>query len=153
MEASSSERLGREEKLLVDSCRAAADAIRDADVLMLATGAGFSADSGLAVYRDIAEVPAYQERGLTYNSVCEPSWLEADPSLFYGFWGACFNDYRRTRPHRGYEIIRRWRSATDARGASAVNDSIPSGACNYSIDAAREATNVLEKIVNKSYGC
>jgi hypothetical protein len=35
--------------------------------------------------------------------------LEADPSLFYGFWGACFNDYRRTAPHEGYGIIKNWR--------------------------------------------
>jgi len=43
-------------------CREAAKAILSADILLLHTGAGFSADSGLAVYKDIANVPAYRER-------------------------------------------------------------------------------------------
>ena len=42
----------------------AARAIREADVLLLCTGAGFSADSGLAVYADVADIEAYKERGL-----------------------------------------------------------------------------------------
>ena len=41
----------------------AACAINAADVLLLATGAGWSADSGLAVYKDVADVAAYHERG------------------------------------------------------------------------------------------
>lgn len=93
---------------LVDSCRRAADVLREADVLLLCAGAGLSADSGLALYQDIANVPAYREVGLTYNNVCQPAWLEEEPNLFYGFWGACFNDYRSTCPHRGYEILARW---------------------------------------------
>ena len=41
-------------------CQAAGRAVAEADVLMVLTGAGFSADSGLAVYADVARVPAYQ---------------------------------------------------------------------------------------------
>ena len=37
---------------------AAAAAIATADVLLVTTGAGWSADSGLAVYKDVADVPA-----------------------------------------------------------------------------------------------
>ena len=55
-----------------------------AQVLLLATGAGWSADSGLAVYRDIADVPAYHELGLTYRDICQPRWLSHDPELFFG---------------------------------------------------------------------
>ena len=100
----------------------AARAISDADILLLCTGAGWSADSGLPVYRDVADVAAYHDRGLTYRDICQPSWVDADPSLFYGFWGTCFNDYRDTPPHEGYSIVRRWadslrstRAATDLR--------------------------------------
>jgi NAD-dependent SIR2 family protein deacetylase len=64
----------------------AAAAIQQADVLLLATGAGWSADSGLAVYKDIANIQAYNERKLTYHDICEPHWLEKEPALFYGFW-------------------------------------------------------------------
>ena len=70
-------------------CREAAAAIRDSDVLVLVTGAGFSADSGLACYADVANVAAYRERGLSYHDICAPRWLESEPELFYGFWGGC----------------------------------------------------------------
>mmetsp|Transcript_71794 Transcript_71794/g.149994 ORF Transcript_71794/g.149994 Transcript_71794/m.149994 type:complete len:409 (-) Transcript_71794:732-1958(-) len=89
-------------------CERAADAIQEADVFLLCTGAGFSADSGLAVYADVAQVPAYKERGLKYHDICQSDWLEGEPDLFWGFWGQCFNDYRATAPHEGYEIISRW---------------------------------------------
>lgn len=86
----------------------AALAIEQADVLFVATGAGWSADSGLAIYRDVADVAAYHERNLTYRDICQPHWVDQDPALFYGFWGGCFNDYRAARPHEGYRIIQRW---------------------------------------------
>eukprot|EP00929_Paragymnodinium_shiwhaense_P080447 TRINITY_DN41955_c0_g1_i2.p1 TRINITY_DN41955_c0_g1~~TRINITY_DN41955_c0_g1_i2.p1 ORF type:complete len:438 (-),score=96.32 TRINITY_DN41955_c0_g1_i2:508-1821(-) len=91
-----------------EACKTAAQRIANADVLLLCTGAGFSADSGLAVYKDVAEVPAYKQRGLTYSDVCSPEWLDAEPELFWGFWGQCYNDYRQTAPHEGYQIIERW---------------------------------------------
>jgi len=94
----------------VRNCQKAAEAIRSADVLLLVTGAGFSADSGLAVYNDIANVPAYRERNLDYMGICMPDWLDSDPELFYGFWGQCFNDYRSTNPHKGYDTIARWKA-------------------------------------------
>merc|ERR550514_2576116 len=87
----------------------AARAIREADVLLLCTGAGFSADSGLAVYADVASIEPYKKRGLEYHDICEPHWQESEPELFWGFWGMCYNDYRRTAPHQGYAIIRSWR--------------------------------------------
>jgi len=97
----------KEEELLL--FERAAQAIVDADVLLLVTGAGWSADSGLAVYNDLASVPAYNQRGLTYGDVCQPKWMEQEPGLFYGFWGQCFTDYRTTKPHEGYGIMARWR--------------------------------------------
>ena len=92
----------------VGQCQKAADALQDADILLLVTGAGFSADSGLAVYNDVANIPAYQSRNLDYMGICTPDWLKSDPALFYGFWGQCFNDYRSTKPHEGYDILARW---------------------------------------------
>ena len=89
-------------------CARAAKAIDEADVLLLATGAGWSADSGLSVYKDIAKIKAYHDKNLDYADICNPKWIEEDPALFYGFWGGCFNDYRDTEPHDGYYIIRRW---------------------------------------------
>lgn len=87
----------------------AATAIATSDVLLVCTGAGWSADSGLAVYRDVANVPAYNERNITYHDLCDPvKYFESEPELWWGFWGGCFNDYRNTQPHEGYNIVKDW---------------------------------------------
>eukprot|EP00241_Pyramimonas_parkeae_P007203 CAMPEP_0114232616 /NCGR_PEP_ID=MMETSP0058-20121206/4708_1 /TAXON_ID=36894 /ORGANISM="Pyramimonas parkeae, CCMP726" /LENGTH=304 /DNA_ID=CAMNT_0001344115 /DNA_START=39 /DNA_END=953 /DNA_ORIENTATION=+ len=91
------------------NCRNAALAIEDASVLLFATGAGFSADSGLATYKDIADVSAYRERNLEYMDLCQEHWASTEPDIFYGFWGSCYNTYRNTKPHEGYNIVRGWR--------------------------------------------
>ena len=96
------------ERRLPELASRAACAIVQADILLFCTGAGWSADSGLAVYRDVANVEAYHRRQLTYRDICQPGWLETDPGLFYGFWGACYNDYRNVEPHDGYRIVQRW---------------------------------------------
>ncbi|CAJ1359581.1 unnamed protein product, partial [Effrenium voratum] len=97
-------------KLQLDGCcLAVADALKRADVLLLCCGAGFSADSGLATYEEIANIKPYQDLGYEYHDICRPEWLTHDPEIFYGFWGTCFNDYRETQPHEGYNIIRQWR--------------------------------------------
>lgn len=93
---------------LQEGCTLAAQTIWEAEVMVFLNGAGFSADSGLAVYADVAKVPAYAKRGLTYQDVCQPHWLYEEPELFWGFWGQCYNDYRLTDPHEGYEIIHHW---------------------------------------------
>jgi len=90
------------------SCAAAAATIAQADVLLFCTGAGFDADSGLAVYADVAKVPAYAKRGFTYSSLCDERLLHWEPEVFWGFWGQCFNDYRETAPHDGYRIVNSW---------------------------------------------
>ena len=83
--------------------------IKDADILLLATGAGFSADSGLPVYGDIAKQPVYSEKGLTYADICSQNTLETNPAAFYGFFGHTANMYREVTPHRGYNIIQQWK--------------------------------------------
>jgi len=103
-------------------CEDAARAVMEADVFLLATGAGWSADSGLAVYSDVAKIEAYARRGLEYHDLCRPAWLDLDPALFWGFWGQCFQDYRKTKPHRGYATVARWRDRffRDTRVASEI---------------------------------
>mmetsp|Transcript_7162 Transcript_7162/g.11323 ORF Transcript_7162/g.11323 Transcript_7162/m.11323 type:complete len:402 (+) Transcript_7162:60-1265(+) len=106
-----------------ESCVRAAKVLQEADVLLIVTGAGFSADSGLPIYNDIAQVPAYQNLGLEYSDICQPQMLEKDPELFYGFWGQCYTDYRNTRPHDGYSIVKEWRNRIVNKSA-AVSKSI-----------------------------
>ena len=104
----SAETLAALEADLPNAYAEAARHLAEADVLLLCTGAGFSADSGLAVYADVARIPAYASRGLQYHDICQPHWQQHDPELFWGFWGQCFNDYRETAPHDGYAIINSW---------------------------------------------
>lgn len=117
--APSGAQLAELRETMEESVQRAAGAIAQADVLLLLTGAGWSADSGLSVYKDVADVKAYRDRNLTYSSICEPHWLEDDPELFYGFWGKCFNDYRDTTEHEGYHIVKRWRDSMFDRTATA----------------------------------
>ncbi|KAG1711353.1 hypothetical protein DVH05_008605 [Phytophthora capsici] len=98
--------------------RAAAEKLAAADFLLLATGAGFSADSSLPVYADIAKVDAYDKMGVEYQDLCDPYMLEQDEEVFYGFWGSCTNSYRDTKHHRGYQILRKWRDAIRGKGSS-----------------------------------
>ena len=86
----------------------AAESIWTADFLLIATGAGFSADSGLPTYADVARHPVYQRHGLEYGDLCRTTCLNKYPELFYGFWGSCFRDYQDHTPHTGYHILRHW---------------------------------------------
>jgi len=91
--------------------QAAAKAIPNADFLLITAGAGMSAYSGLPIYSDIANVEAYKKRNFEYIDVCRPSWIRQDPKIFYGFWGNCFNNYRKATPHSGYSILLKWISS------------------------------------------
>jgi len=107
------------------SCQAAAKEVAAADVVLFVTGAGWGADSGLAVYGDIAKVQAYRKLGLEYHDLSQPGMLERDPALFYGFRGQSFNDYRKTQPHAGYDIISRWRhDKNQGAPATKIRDAI-----------------------------
>jgi len=247
-----------------ENCRLAAEKIYGADVLLAVTGAGFSADSGLATYVDVANVEAYESRGWKYMDLCKPPTftdfsglekvddggeatggggvreggmgeenasavaadeaedslknstengdkifegeekgrevvpaavdadggnhimeLDADgltsngdyhqglehcpqalpdeddidhPQYFYGFWGQCCNDYRRVRPHDGYDILARWGRDKNAvpkkeREQTSANDGSPatrdedSGKNDGSVTAReiRKLTRMLER--------
>lgn len=95
--------------------RRAAELIVSADILLIAAGAGFSADSGLPVYNDIANMKAYEELGLEYHDLCDPYWLEEDAELFLGFWGSCVNMYRSSSTHEGYDILKRWKARVSSK--------------------------------------
>jgi len=107
-----------------EACKQAAETIKSADILLLATGAGFSADSGLAVYKDIADIEAYHKMKLKYHDICQPHWLKQDPEIFYGFWGMCFNDYRKTTPHEGYSIVKKWKNNFFTKDTAKYGDQI-----------------------------
>jgi len=87
----------------------AAKAIQTSDIILVHTGAGMSADSGLSVYKDVANIEAYKRLKIEYADLSCMSCLETTPELFYGFWGDCFNTYPKTTPHEGYQILKKWK--------------------------------------------
>ena len=104
----------------------AAAALLNADYVLVCAGAGFSADSGLPVYKDVADTPAYRAMGVTYGDLCTPQWARQDPEVFFGFWFSCFNKYHAAQPHPGYATIRRWCSAVV--GQKLLKQSAPTSA-------------------------
>jgi hypothetical protein len=93
-----------------EAIQKAAKLILDADFMIVATGAGMSADSGLPVYIDTQRVEAYIKRRLSYMDLCDPRWNFEDPETFYGFWGSSMNKYREAEPHSGYAILKKWQT-------------------------------------------
>src|SRR5262249_8458214 len=95
-----------------DSIHRAAEAIRDADALLIAAGAGMGVDSGLPDFRGPEgfwrAYPPYRRLGLNFVDLANPRWLRDDPALAWGFYGHRFQLYRGTAPHAGFAILRRW---------------------------------------------
>lgn len=103
-----------------EAVQRAAEAIRTAEALWIGAGAGMGVDSGLPDFRGRQgfwrAYPPYAELGLDFASVANPRWFREDPALAWGFYGHRLNLYRRTAPHRGFQILRRWAESVP-RGA------------------------------------
>jgi NAD-dependent SIR2 family protein deacetylase len=82
-----------------NSIEKAAQALKDADYLLIMAGAGFSADSGLATYETMPE---------EYRELCDPLLLIQQPSRFQQFWMEFATKYAACQPHDGYEILDHW---------------------------------------------
>lgn len=95
-----------------DAIDRAADAIRSADALIIAAGAGMGVDSGLPDFRGAEgfwkAYPPLARQGLSFFDIADPSWFRRDPALAWGFYGHRLHLYRDTTPHAGFAILREW---------------------------------------------
>ena len=122
-----------------------AAAVSDATHLLIAAGAGFSADSGLPVYADVASNPTWQALGLGYSDLCETQMLVGgSPEAGYGFWSDCARTYRETLPHNGYAILEAW-AASKPPGNTAVYTS--------NVDGHFRRYPTLSKRLCEIHGC
>jgi len=95
----------------MESVERAAEAIAGAKALLITAGAGMGVDSGLPDFRGDegfwTAYPPFREKGLTFVDLASPGWFEDDPELAWGFYGHRLELYRRTVPHRGFDVLRR----------------------------------------------
>src|SRR6478736_5353293 len=89
--------------------RQAAEAIKVADALLIAAGAGMGVDSGLPDFRGTKgfwrAYPAIAKRGLSFEEMANPEWFRDDPHLAWAFYGHRLNLYRQTTPHQGFSQL------------------------------------------------
>ena len=96
--------------------------IRDAEALIIAAGAGMGVDSGLPDFRGNEgfwnAYPPFRHLGLKFTDLANPAWFHDDPPLAWGFYGHRLNLYRRTQPHAGFALLRKWAAAKSAGAAN-----------------------------------
>ena len=99
--------------------RRGAELIAGADALLVCAGAGMGVDSGLPDFRGPEgfwrAYPPYRRLGLRFEELADPVHFADDPELAWGFYGHRLALYRRTVPHAGFAVLRRWaRPVADA---------------------------------------
>jgi NAD-dependent SIR2 family protein deacetylase len=90
----------------------AAQAIAEADALLVAAGAGMGVDSGLPDFRGPEgfwrAYPALGRAGIDFYTAASPAMFRRDPALAWGFYGHRLALYRQTQPHAGFALLTAW---------------------------------------------
>jgi NAD-dependent SIR2 family protein deacetylase len=84
-------------------------AIREADALLITSGAGMGVDSGLPDFRGDngfwKAYPPFADKGIGFAEMANPKWFFNDPLVAWGFYGHRLNLYRQTMPHQGFQLL------------------------------------------------
>ncbi len=90
----------------------AAQWLRDADGILITAGAGMGVDSGLPDFRGEdgfwKAYPALRHGRISFEAMASAEAMKHDPERCWGFYGHRLALYRRTEPHEGFQILRRW---------------------------------------------
>eukprot|EP00794_Sanderia_malayensis_P003186 gene3186-3657_t len=90
----------------------AAEQIKNSEAILITSGAGMGVDSGLPDFRGAEgfweAYPPIKKLGLTLPEVSTPRWFNEDPEFAWGFFGHRLQLYRSTKPHKGFQILRKW---------------------------------------------
>ena len=88
----------------------AADAILDAECLIVTAGAGMGVDSGLPDFRGPGGFwgvyPALGKAQIHFESIANPQAFRSHPELAWGFYGHRLQLYRKTAPGPAFGILR-----------------------------------------------
>ena len=95
---------------ITEKIQQAAQALREADGLLITAGAGMGVDSGLPDFRGgegfWSAYPALGKLNIDFQSIACPQAFMEDPILAWGFYGHRLNLYRKTAPNDGFRILR-----------------------------------------------
>ncbi len=92
-----------------ESVQKAAEALQNADALLITAGAGMGVDSGLPDFRGRdgfwKAYPPIAKLGLSFSDMANPHWFSGNPRLAWAFYGHRYNLYKATTPHQGFDIL------------------------------------------------
>lgn len=113
-----------EHDLLIEQ---AAQIVHDADAIIIAAGAGMGVDSGLPDFRGNSgfwqAYPALAAAGIDFQAAASADSFVSDPVQAWGFYGHRLALYRRTVPHAGFALLRKW-AGTKALGCSVFTSNV-----------------------------
>lgn len=96
---------------------AAQKAVKEAQALIITTGAGMGVDSGLPDFRGNSgfwrEYPVIKDLGISFSQMANPDWFDEQPRLAWAFYGHRLNLYRETVPHKGFEMLKKLGEQTE----------------------------------------
>ena len=91
--------------------------LSESDGLLINAGAGMGVDSGLPDFRGNVgfwrAYPALRNANLSFVEMADPTWFSKNPRLAWGFYGHRLELYRKTMPHYGFSILKRWSKSLD----------------------------------------
>ncbi|ARQ46955.1 SIR2 family NAD-dependent protein deacylase [Oxalobacter formigenes] len=94
-----------------EAIKKAAQLIHEADSLFIGTGAGMGVDSGLADFRGNhgfwKAYPKLGNAGIEFTEMANPMAFVKNPRQAWGFYGHRLNQYRQTKPHAGFDILKK----------------------------------------------
>jgi len=87
----------------------AREVIQSVEAIIITAGAGMGVDSGLPDFRGDEgfwkAYPPIKKLGLSFAQMANPQWFEKDPYFAWGFYGHRLELYRKTIPHKGFELL------------------------------------------------
>lgn len=115
--------------------------------VLVCTGSGMSADSGLATYDDV------ESKGIDYRDLSSTAMLAKSPAVFAKWADRCVEAYRAATPHEGYALLRRLQeelqlSPRNAELCRVLHDEMNKGSRTELLDATNMPGRVFFATTN-----